>query len=58
MKQLKVAHQRLLKAFDLIPDVGKIIDYWSKKELMAHIAGWYEEGLVGTAKILNGDVPK
>ncbi len=57
IKQLKVAHQRLLKAFDLTPDDGKIVDRWSKKEIMAHIAGWYEEGVEGVLKILNGEKP-
>lgn len=57
IKQLETAHQRLLKVLDLIPDNRKIIDQWSKKEIMAHIAGWYEEGVEGTPQILNGEKP-
>lgn len=57
ISQLEAAHQKLLKAFDLTPDEGKVIEKWSKKEIMAHIAGWYEEGVKGTPQILNGKKP-
>lgn len=43
LKQIEDAHKRLLKAFDLAPDDVKILGTWTKKEIMAHIAGWYEE---------------
>lgn len=60
IQQLEEAHQRLLRAFDLAPDNGKISGEWTKKEIMAHIAGWYEEfdreaGAV--SKILKGEKP-
>lgn len=60
IKDLQEAHQRLVKAFEKVPNEGKISGEWTKKELMAHIAGWYEEfdkevGAVG--KILQGEKP-
>ena|SRR3989344_301788 len=60
IKQLKESHQRLLKAFTFTPDKGKIAGDWTKKEIMAHIAGWYEEfdrEVGGVAMILKGQRP-
>lgn len=60
IKQIEDSHQRLLRAFDIAPDKEKILGTWTKKEIMAHIAGWYEEfdreaGAV--TKILKGKKP-
>lgn len=57
IEQLEKAYQRLIQALDRIPDNQKIYDNWTKKELIAHIIGWYEEGVVGTPKILKGEKP-
>ncbi len=57
IKKLKDAHQKLLKALNLAPNEGYLFDKWSKKEIMAHIAGWYEEGVLGTSQILKGEKP-
>lgn len=50
------AKERLLKTVDLMPE-GTAVDKWSKKEILAHIAGWYEEGVDATPKILHGEKP-
>lgn len=57
IKDLQEAHQRLLKVFEKVPSNRKIFGDWTKKELMAHIAGWYEEGVEGTPQILRGEKP-
>lgn len=57
IRDLKESHQRLLNALEKVPDEGKICGDWTKKELMAHIAGWYEEGVKGTPQILRGEKP-
>lgn len=36
----------------------KITKDWTKKELLAHIAGWYEEGVDALPKILRGEKPE
>lgn len=56
IKGLKNANNRLLVAIELMPDNSKI-DKWSRKEILAHIAGWYEEGVDGIPKILKGEKP-
>ena len=50
------ANQRLLKAIEKMPEDKKIGD-WGKKEIVAHVAGWYEEGVDGIPKILVGQEP-
>ena len=50
------ANSRLLKAVDLMSD-KELVDKWSKKEILAHITGWYEEGVDATPKILGGEKP-
>lgn len=60
IEELRLSHRRLLKALSLAPDTGKILGNWTKKEVMAHIAGWYEEfdrEIGGVAKILQGEKP-
>ena len=54
IKQLKNARKRLLKAVKKLPDSEKV-EEWTKKEILAHIAGWYEDGVDGTQKILRGE---
>lgn len=56
IKDLIEANKRLLKVLEKMPDSDKI-DHWSKKEILAHIAGWYEEGLEEIPKILKGGTP-
>lgn len=55
IKQLKNARKRLLKAVKKLPEDEKILGEWTKKEILAHIAGWYEDGVDGTQKILRGE---
>ena len=50
------ANSRLLRAIEKMPDNQKV-DKWSKREILAHIAGWYEEGVNGIPKILIGEKP-
>lgn len=56
IQDLVKANSHLLKAIDLMPD-KELVDKWSKKEVLAHIAGWYEEGVGATPKILRGEKP-
>ncbi len=56
IKDLLEAKEHLLASINLMPD-GTAVDKWSKKEILAHIAGWYEEGVDGTSKILKGEKP-
>lgn len=57
LKQLQEAHNRLLKTTELLPNEGTVVGEWSKKEILSHIAGWYEEGVDATPKILSGEKP-
>jgi len=56
IQNLIAANSRLLKSVALMPD-KEVVDKWSKKEILAHIAGWYEEGVDATPKILKGEKP-
>lgn len=56
LKDLKDNHVRLMKAIKNMPEDLKI-DKWSKKEIAAHITGWYEEGIDALPKILSGEKP-
>lgn len=58
IKQLNSARIRLLKIMSKLPDEGRLVDRWSKKEILAHIAGWEEEGVVCIPQILKGEQPK
>lgn len=57
LKKLEEAHKRLLEALEKLPDEKEVFEGWTKKEVMSHIAGWYEEGISGTPKILKGEKP-
>lgn len=60
IKKLKEAHQRLLNALELTPNEGIISGKWTKIEIMAHIAGWYEEfdrEVGAVSKVLKGERP-
>lgn len=56
IKDLIEANRRLLKVIAKMPDEEKV-DQWTKREILAHIAGWYEEGLEEIPKILKGETP-
>src|SRR3989344_840808 len=56
IQNLIAGNSRLLKSVALMPD-KEVVDKWSKKEILAHIAGWYEEGVDATPKILKGEKP-
>lgn len=56
--QLNSARVRLLKIMSKLPDEGRLVDKWSKKEILAHIVGWEEEGVICIPQILKGEKPK
>lgn len=57
IKQLIDAKNRIRKCLNLLPDNRKFLGEWSKKEILSHIVGWYEEGVLATPKILKGEKP-
>lgn len=57
IKQLKEAYNRVTKALHFLPNDGKHVGDWSKKEILSHLVGWYEEGVDATPKILKGEKP-
>lgn len=56
VKELRKAHNRVMKALDILSG-DTVIGEWSKKELLSHLIGWYEEGVDATPKILRGEKP-
>lgn len=58
LQQLDLAHERMVSAVKHLPEQEKITKDWTKKELLAHIAGWYEEGVNALPKILRGEKPE
>lgn len=58
IRQLKESRREFLKVLSQFPNDGKIVDKWGKKEIIAHIAGWEEEGSVCIPQILKGEKPK
>lgn len=58
IKQLNSARERLLKIMSKLPDKGKVVDRWGKKEILAHVASWEEEGALCIPEILKGEGPK
>lgn len=50
------ANLHFLEAIEKMPEDQKIGE-WGKKEILAHMAGWYEEGVGGIPKILTGQEP-
>lgn len=57
INDLVAANKRLLGALTSVPEDSKITGEWSKKQLLSHIAGWYEEGVDSLPKILKGVKP-
>ena len=58
IQQMLRANKRLLAAIKAVGEDQAVNKEWSKKELLAHIAGWYEEGVDSTPKIISGEKPK
>lgn len=57
IKQLIDAHKRVVKVLEQIPSDQKIYENWTKREVIAHLAGWYEEAIDAIPKILKGEKP-
>ncbi len=58
IRQLKESRREFLSVLLQFPDEGTIVGKWGKKEIIAHIAGWEEEGSVCIPQILKGEKPK
>lgn len=56
IRKLIEAKKKFHDAAELMPNDAKI-DKWSKKEIFSHVAGWYEEGVLETPRILKGEKP-
>lgn len=56
-KNLLAAHHRVIKILNQIPEDQKITKDWTKCEIIAHLAGWYEEDIDAIPKILRGEKP-
>lgn len=57
ISQLNEADKRVIKAIKLYPEGKKVLGSWSKKEVVSHLAGWYEEGVDSLPKVLKGEKP-
>lgn len=58
VKKLIEARGFLLRVMNKLPDEGVLVDKWGKKEILAHIAGWGEEGITAIPQILHGEKPR
>lgn len=54
--ELTAAKKHLLRAAELMPSSGRIGD-WSKREILAHVAGWSAAAIPDTRAILEGKEP-
>lgn len=43
--KLVLTRKKLLSIVNKLPDERILVDKWTKKEILAHIAGWEEEGI-------------
>lgn len=57
LSNMITAHKKVVNILKKLPVSQKVTGTWTKKEVISHLAGWYEEGIDAIPKILKGERP-